>query len=72
GDVMVVFSQYGEIDDIHLVRDEETNDSKGVAFIKYRDWRSTVLSIDNLSGIKLCNKELNVDHAQHYRPQTRE
>lgn len=50
GDVVCVFSQYGEIENINLVRDKSTGKSKGFAFIKYEDQRSTVLAIDNLNG----------------------
>ena len=32
GDVLAVFSQYGEIEDLHLVRDTDTGKSKGFAF----------------------------------------
>ena len=35
GDVLCIFSQWGEIEDMHLVRDDDTGKSKGFAFIKY-------------------------------------
>jgi RNA-binding motif protein, X-linked 2 len=54
GDVICVLSQYGEIEDIHLVRDENTGKSRGFAFIKYEDARSCVLAVDNLCGIEVC------------------
>ena len=34
GDVLCVFSQWGEVEDINLVRDEATGKAKGFAFIK--------------------------------------
>jgi len=46
-------SQWGEVEDINLVRDKETNKSRGFAFIKYEDQRSTILAVDNFNGIKL-------------------
>src|SRR3569832_159999 len=52
GDVICVLSQYGEIEDLHLVRDETTGKSKGFAFAKYEDARSCVLAVDNLCGIQ--------------------
>jgi RNA-binding motif protein, X-linked 2 len=39
GDVIAVFSQFGDIIDINLVRDGKTGKSKGFAFIAYRDQR---------------------------------
>ena len=67
GDVLAVFSQYGEIEDLHLVRDSETGKSKGFAFLKYEDERSTILSVDNLNGAQLLGRALRVDHTD-YRP----
>jgi RNA-binding motif X-linked protein 2 len=67
GDVLAVCSQYGEIEDFHLVRDEESGKSKGFGFLKYEDERSTVLAVDNLNGFTLLGKTLRVDHTD-YRP----
>ena len=53
GDVICVLSQYGEIDDLHLVRDEATGASRGFAFCKYSDTRSCVLAVDNFCGIQV-------------------
>ncbi|KAJ1986003.1 RNA-binding protein Cwf29 [Dimargaris cristalligena] len=68
GDVLCVFSQYGEILDINLVRDRETGRSKGYAFLMYEDQRSTVLAVDNLNGAKVAGRTLRVDHVRDYRP----
>ena len=56
GDVITVFSQYGEIVNINLIRDQKTGKSKGFCFLCYEDQRSTVLAVDNLNGIKLLNR----------------
>lgn len=53
GDIICVFSQYGEIVNINLVRDKATGKQKGFCFICYEDQRSTVLAVDNLNGIKV-------------------
>lgn len=37
GDVAIVFSQYGEIVDLRLVRDKDTGKSRGFAFVCYED-----------------------------------
>ncbi|CAH8286920.1 unnamed protein product [Schistosoma turkestanicum] len=44
GDVICVFSQYGEIVNINLVRDKKTGVSKGFAFVCYEDQRKHCLS----------------------------
>jgi RNA-binding motif protein, X-linked 2 len=67
GDVICVFSQFGEILDINLVRDRETGKSKGFAFLKYDDQRSTVLAVDNFNGASLLGRTLRVDHSRDYR-----
>ncbi|KAJ2088985.1 RNA-binding protein Cwf29 [Coemansia sp. RSA 986] len=67
GDVICVFSQYGEIVNVNLVRDKETGASKGFAFLQYEDQRSTVLAVDNLNGFKLLGRVLRVDHVKNYR-----
>lgn len=53
GDVICVFSQYGEIVNINLVRDKLTGKQKGYCFICYEDQRSTILAVDNLNGTKV-------------------
>ena len=54
GDVISVFSQYGEVVNLNLVRDKATGKSKGFCFLCYEDQRSTVLAVDNLNGVKVC------------------
>lgn len=53
GDVICVFSQYGEVEYIHLLRTPDTGKSMGSAFLKYEDPRSCVLAVDNLNGIEV-------------------
>src|SRR5690554_1054504 len=67
GDVICVFSQYGEIVDCHLVRDKVTGKSKGFAFLCYEDQRSTVIAVDNFNGTTLLGRTLRVDHCANYR-----
>jgi len=67
GDVLCVMSQFGEIEDINLAREEDIGKSRGFAFVKYEDARSCILSVDNMCGIKLCGRSLRVDHMEKYR-----
>lgn len=53
GDIICVFSQYGEIVNINLVRDKASGKQKGFCFMCYEDQRSTVLAVDNLNSIKV-------------------
>ena len=56
GDIIVIFSQFGEIVDVNMPRDKDTGKPKGFAFIAYEDQRSTVLAVDNFNGA-ILNKE---------------
>nr|POE88271.1 u2 snrnp component ist3 [Quercus suber] len=65
GDVLAVFSQFGNPVHIHLVRDQETGKSRGFCFLKYEDQRSCDLAVDNLSGAVVLGRTLSVDHARY-------
>lgn len=67
GDVLCILSQYGEIEDMNLVRDSDSGKSKGFAFVKYEDARSCILAVDNLTGSQVLGRTLRVDHVEKYR-----
>ncbi|KAL8895499.1 MAG: hypothetical protein Q9207_008147 [Kuettlingeria erythrocarpa] len=67
GDIITIFSQYGEPTFVKLVRDKETGKSKGFAFLKYEDQRSTDLAVDNLGGATVMGRVLKVDHTRYKR-----
>lgn len=67
GDILCVVSQYGEVEDIHLAREEDTGKSRGFAFVKYEDARSCVLAVDNFVGVQILGRSLRVDHMEQYK-----
>ncbi|CAM9466497.1 unnamed protein product [Chrysoparadoxa australica] len=67
GDVLCVMSQWGEIEDLNLVRDPDTGKVKGFAFIKYEDQRSTILAVDNFNGVRILGRTIRVDHVEEYK-----
>ncbi len=67
GDLLAVFAQYGEVVDVHLVRDKTTGKSRGFAFLAYEDQRSTVLAVDNLSGARVAGRIIRVEHVDNYK-----
>ncbi|KAG7564758.1 RNA-binding domain superfamily [Arabidopsis suecica] len=67
GDLLAVFSQYGEVVDVNLIRDKGTGKSKGFAFLAYEDQRSTVLAVDNLNGALVLGRTIKVDHCREYK-----
>ncbi|VUZ49907.1 unnamed protein product [Hymenolepis diminuta] len=70
GDIICVFSQYGEIANVNLVRDRDTGRSKGFAFVCYENQKSTVLATDNLNGIRVAGRIIRVDHVEKYKVPT--
>ncbi|CAF3285369.1 unnamed protein product [Rotaria socialis] len=68
GDIVCVFSQWGEIVNMNLLRDKKTGKSKGFAFICYEDQRSTILAVDNFNGVSLAGRSIRVDHVKDYKP----
>ncbi|GAA6005130.1 hypothetical protein JCM11491_002587 [Sporobolomyces phaffii] len=67
GDVLAVFSQYGEILDINLPRDAQTGKVRGFAWLMYADQRSTILAVDNLNGATILGRMIRVDHTLNYK-----
>lgn len=67
GDVVTIFSQFGEPVYVNLIRDKESGKSKGFAFLKYEDQRSTDLAVDNLGGATVMGRVLKVDHTRYKR-----
>nr|OQO21874.1 hypothetical protein B0A51_11391 [Rachicladosporium sp. CCFEE 5018] len=65
GDILTIFSQYGNPVHLNLVRDKETGKSRGFAFLKYEDQRSCDLAVDNLSGAGVMGRVLGVDHCRY-------
>lgn len=67
GDVVTLFSQFGEPVWVRLARDKETGKSRGFAWLKYEDQRSCDLAVDNLSGANVMGKLLAVDHTRYQK-----
>jgi len=65
GDVITIFSQFGNPTHLNLIRDRETGKSKGFGFLKYEDQRSCDLAVDNLTGAEVLGRMLRVDHTRY-------
>jgi RNA-binding motif X-linked protein 2 len=65
GDIVTIFSQFGNPTHVNLIRDKETGKSKGFAFLKYEDQRSCDLAVDNLGGAEVLGRVLRVDHTRY-------
>jgi RNA-binding motif X-linked protein 2 len=69
GDIVTVMSQFGEIQDINLIKNQQTGESKGIAFVGFEDQRSTDLVVDNLNGVRICGRIIKIDHVKEYKLQ---
>ncbi len=67
GDIVIVASQFGEVVDCRIARDQKTGKSLGFCFLAYEDQRSTVLAVDNLNGQTICGRQVMVDHVKQYK-----
>ena len=67
GDILTIFSQFGSPTYLHLARDKESGKSRGFAWLKYEDQRSTDLAVDNLGGATILGRTIRVDHARYKR-----
>merc|ERR1712137_1082890 len=71
GDVLCFFSQVGEIEKLDMRRDRETGKFLGFCFIKYEDQRSTILAVDNFTGVSFAGTTIRVDHKFYTPPKKR-
>lgn len=62
-------NQICQVEDINLVREENTGKSRGFCFLKYEDARSCVLAVDNLTGSKVCTGRLRIFFCLHFSHQ---
>ena len=67
GDIVIVASQFGEVVDCRIARDQKTGKSLGFCFLAYENQRSTVLAVDNLNGQTICGRQVMVDHVKQYK-----
>ena len=71
GDVLCMFSQVGEIEKLDMRRDNETGKFRGFCFIKFADQRSTILAVDNFTGVTFMDRIIKVDHKFYTPPKKR-
>lgn len=68
-EVKALLTSFGGLKAFHLVKDRETDMSKGFAFCEWRDTHLTDIACAQLNGMKLADRFLNVrraiGHQQH-------
>jgi RNA recognition motif-containing protein len=63
-DVRDLFSQHGEVTDVHLVMDRETGRSRGFAFVEMATDEQAKAAVSALDGYRLQDRNLKVNEAQ--------
>ena len=63
-DVRELFSQYGEVTDVHLVIDRETGRSRGFAFVEMATDQQAAAAVQALDGYRHQERNLKVNEAQ--------
>jgi len=68
-DLEKVFTEYGEVTSVKIIRDKYTDQSKGFGFIEMADDASAQKAIDELNGTEVKGRELRVNQARPPREQ---
>ena len=64
-----VFSTYGEVTSVKIIRDKYTDQSKGFGFIEMANDADAQKAIDELNGTEVKGRELRVNQARPPREQ---
>ena len=63
-DLRALFSQHGEVSDLHLPTDRETGRPRGFAFVEMPDDGQAQAAMDALNGKDVGGRELTVNKAR--------
>jgi len=63
-DVRQTFSRFGEVTDVHLVKDASTGRSRGFAFVTMADEAQAQKAIAGMNGTSVGGRPLTVNIAQ--------
>jgi RNA recognition motif-containing protein len=63
-DVRSLFEAHGEVTNVHMVMDRETNRPRGFAFVEMADEAQAKAAINALNGFRHMNRNLKVNEAQ--------
>jgi RNA recognition motif-containing protein len=58
------FAQYGNVEKVNLIRDRDTGQSRGIAFVEMSNSADAANAINALNGQKLGGRVINVDKAR--------
>lgn len=69
-DLRTVFEEFGEVTRVHVVKDRETNRSKGFAFVEMASEEAGEMAVEKLNNSKVDNRTIRVNkaHPREKRP----
>ncbi|SDU03603.1 RNA recognition motif. (a.k.a. RRM, RBD, or RNP domain) [Verrucomicrobium sp. GAS474] len=67
-DLKELFSQYGNVNDVHLIMDRETQRSRGFGFVTLGSAQEGQAAIDALHGKSIDGRNLTVNEAKPMEP----
>ena len=59
-----LFSQYGQVTSVKIIKDRDTNRGKGFGFVEMENDDEGRTAIQELNGAELANRELRVNEAR--------
>jgi RNA recognition motif-containing protein len=62
-DIKELFESYGKVTYVKLIKDEETHNSKGIAFLQMPHKKEAKLALAKLNGATVDDRELKVSEA---------
>lgn len=58
------FAQYGELEDVIVMKDKFSGRSKGFGFVTYKEEADAQKAVDALNGQEMDGRKLNIDFAR--------
>merc|ERR1719219_3271662 len=65
-----IFEPFGRIQSIQLMKDQETDRSKGYGFITYQEAEDAKKAMEHLNGFELAGKDMKVGHVTEQHQST--
>ena len=66
--VRAAFSEFGTVEDVHLVSDRETGRSRGFGFVEMESDQDCAAAIEALNGQSIDGRDLTVNEARERSP----
>lgn len=63
-ELQAAFSEFGTVDRVSVIRDRETGQSRGFAFVEMANSAEATKAIDSLNGMELRGRALKVNEAR--------